>query len=261
MAVSLADVEAVQPRESTALTQRLCRPVSKHLTRIFVARGVPAAVVSGLNIVVGVVAAACLACPHLAIALLFIPLAYLGEVLDCCDGEVARLTGTGDVTFFFADVAAHYFVVPLVVLALGVRSALQAHALLPLVLAAVAAIFCSPTITLYRVRASILLEELLARAAREPVTIHPLLASRAGRLAGDFGFERPTHRLRISLGTGLTVIVSAGLVLEAVSGLAVLRWISVATAVAFPLGRAADYAVTISSGKPARELRRILGEP
>jgi len=259
--VDLAAIEAVQPRESTGLTQRFCRPVSKHLTRFFLARGVPAAAVSAMNIAVGVAAAACLACPRLGVALLFIPLTYVAEVLDCSDGEVARASGTSDATFFFADVAAHYFIIPLVVLALGIRAAAQRHASWPLALGAVGAIFCTPTITLYRVRASIVLEELLARAAREPVRVHPLLSSRAGRLAGDFGFERPTHRWRIPLGTGLSVIVSVGLLVELVTGLRVLQAVSIATAVAFPLARAADYALAIRHGKPADELRRILGAP
>ncbi len=259
--ISLADVEAVQPRESTGLTQWACRPISKHLTRLFVARGVPAAVVSAMNIAVGVLATACLACPHLGVSMLFVPLVYLAEVLDCSDGEVARLTGTNDATFFFADVAGHYFVTPLVVLALGVRGAVHIHALWPLGLGALGAIFCTPTITLYRVRASIVLEELLARAAREPVRIHPLITSREGRLAGDFGFERPTHRWRLPLGTGLALAVIAALVVEFVSGLPALQGLSIATALAFPAGRALDYAFTIRDGKPARDLRRILGSP
>ena len=259
--VTLEDVEAIQPRESTGLTQRLCRPVSKHLTRVFVAWGIPAAGVSALNIAVGVLAAGCLACPHLGVAFLFVPLIYLAEVLDCSDGEVARLTGANDATFFFADVAGHYFVTPLVVLALGVRGALHQGALWPLLLGALAAIFCTPTITLYRVRASIVLEELLARAARETVQVHPLITSREGRLAGDFGFERPTHRLRLPLGTGISVAVIAGLVIELVLGLPALQILSIATAIAFPVGRALDYAVTIRNGTPARDLRRILGVP
>ena len=259
--VSLAAIEAVQPREGTGLTQRFCRPVSKHLTRLFLARGVPAAAVSAMNIVVGVLGAACLACPHLGIAFLFIPLAYVAEVLDCSDGEVARASGTSDATFFFADVAGHYFVTPLVVLALGMRSAVQLGALWPLAFGAIGAIFCTPTITLYRVRASIVLEEVLARAAREPVHVHPLLSSREGRLAGDFGFERPTHRWRVPLGTGLTVVVGLALLIELASGLPALRVVSLATAVAFPVGRVVDYVLTIRRGKPARDLRRILGAP
>ncbi len=259
--VSLAAVEAVQPRESTGITQRLCRPVSRHLTRFFVARGVPAAAVSAMNIVVGLLAAGCLACPHLAVSFLFVPLIYLAEVLDCCDGEVARLRGTNDATFFFADVAGHYFVTPLVVLALGVRGALGLGRLWPLVLGALGAIFCTPTITLYRVRASIVLEELLARAVREPVRIHPLLTSREGRLAGDFGFERPTHRWRVPLGTGMSLAVIVALVLELATGLPALEGVSIATAVVFPAGRALDYALTIRGGKPADDLRRILGAP
>jgi len=257
---AIADIETFQPRESTAITQRLCRPISKYLTRLFLHWQVPAPAISAANVAVGIVAAACLACPELTVSLLFIPLAYVAEVLDCCDGEVARARGTSDATFFFADVAGHYFVIPLVVLALGLRAAVQQEALTPLLLGALAAIFCTPTITLYRVRASILLEELLARAAYEHVTVHPLLASREGRLSGDFGFDRPTHRYRISLGTGLTLAISAALVIELASGLSPLRWMSLATAVVFPLWRAVDYASTIRSGRPARELRRILGE-
>ncbi len=257
---SLADVEAVQPHESVGLTQRLCRPVSKHLTRWLMEYGVSAAAVSGVNIAVGIIGAACLACPDIAVALLFIPLAYFGEVLDCSDGEIARLRGTSDVTFFFADVAGHYFVTPLVVLALGVRAAVETDAMLPLVLGALGAIFCTPTITLYRVRSSILLEEVLARAARAPTTVHPLITSREGRLAGDFGFDRPTHRLRVSLGTGMTMLVAGALVVELVTGVMATRWLSLATAILFPLWRAYDYAATIRTGRPARELRRILGE-
>jgi hypothetical protein len=259
--LDIAEIEALQPRVGTILTQRLCRPVSKHLTRWLLRRGVAAPVVSALNIAVGILGAACLACPELGVSLLFIPLAYVAEVLDCSDGEVARGCGKDDATFVFADVAGHYFVTPMVVLALGLRTALQQQALAPLAVGAVGAIFCTPTITLYRVRASILLEELLARAASEPVALHPLLTSRAGRLAGDFGFDRPTHRYRIPLGTGLTVIITAALLTELIIGLPALRWVSIAAAVAFPLGRLYDYASTIRSGRPAQELRRLLGKP
>lgn len=257
--LSLDAIEALQPREGTGFTQRWCRPVSKYLTRALLRWGVSAPAVSAANIVVGVLGAACLACPHLGVALLFIPLAYLGEVVDCSDGEVARGRGTADVTFFFADVAAHYFVTPLVVLAIGLHVAAQEHALAPLLFGALGAIFCSPTITLYRVRASMLLEEVLARAAVEPVVVHPLLTSRAGRLAGDFGFDRPTHTYRLPLGTGLSVVISASLLLELITGWPLLRAVSLATAIGFPVGRVYDYASTIRAGRPAHELRRILG--
>jgi hypothetical protein len=50
-------------------------------------------------------------------------------------------------------------------------------------------------------------------------------------------------------------------VLELLTGLPVLQGVSIATAVAFPVGRALDYALTIRDGKPARDLRRILGAP
>lgn len=260
-ALTIAEIEALQPRESVGLTQRVCRPVSKYLTWLFLRLGIPAAAVSIANIAVGVLGAACLACPRMGVSLLFIPLAYIGEVLDCSDGEVARGRGTCDVTFAFADVAGHYFVTPLVVLALGVRDALEQQALAPLVLGAIAAIFCTPTITLYRVRASILLEEMLERAARGPVTVHPLLPSRVKRLAGDFGFERLTHRYRLPLGTGLTVIISAALLGQWLTGLRAISWLLMVTAIVFPLWRIYDYTATILAGKLAKELRRILGEP
>lgn len=259
-ALTIAEIEALQPRESMRLTQWVCRPVSRYVTWLLLRCGVPAAAVSTANIAVGVLGAACLAYPHMGVSSLFIPLAYIGEVLDCSDGEVARGCGTCDATFAFADVAGHYFVTPLVVLALGLRGALQQQALAPLVLGAIAAIFCTPTITLYRVRASILLEEMLKRAARGPVAVHPLLASREGRLPGDFGFERPTHRYRLPLGTGLTVIISVALLGQWLTGLRALSWLSMITAIVFPLWRIYDYAATIRAGKPAQELRRILGE-
>jgi hypothetical protein len=259
-ALTLAEIEALQPPVSTGLTQRICRPVSKHLTWYFLRWGVPAPAVSAANIVVGVLAAACLACPHLGVSLLFVPLMYVAEVLDCSDGEVARGSGTSDVTFAFADVAGHYFVTPLVVLALGLRTAVQHQALAPLAAGALAAIFCTPTITLFRVRASILLEELLVRAAHGPVLVHPLLKSREGHLPSDFGFDRPTHRLRLPLGTGMTVIITAAMLVELVTGWGALWWVSLATAVAFPLGRVYDYASSIRTRKLTQELQHILGE-
>ncbi|MBI4517926.1 MAG: hypothetical protein HY699_19140 [Deltaproteobacteria bacterium] len=260
-ALTISEIEALQPRVGTGLTQRACRPVSKHLTRLLLRWGISAPAVSAANIAVGLLSAACLACPEIAVSLLFVPLAYLGEVLDCADGEVARARRADDATFVFADVAGHYFVTPLVVLALGLRAALAQGALVPLLLGAIAAIFCTPTISLYRVRASILLEELLARAAAGPVHVHPLIQSREGRLAGDFGFERATHRYGLPLGTGLTVIISLALLSELLTGWPLLAWVSLATAVAFPLGRIYDYALTVRRGQPAQELRRLLGQP
>jgi hypothetical protein len=57
------------------------------------------------------------------------------------------------------------------------------------------------------------------------------------------------------------VAVIAGLVIELVLQLPALQILSIATAIAFPAGRALDYALTIRDDKPARDLRRILGAP
>ena len=104
-------------------------------------------------------------------------------------------------------------------------------------------------------------ERRLETGERVAGTVHleqRLAAAHQRRDVAGFGFERATHRYRLSLGTGMTVLVAVGLAVEAVSGLPALAWLSLATAVAFPLGRLYDYAVTIRSGRPARELRRIL---
>jgi hypothetical protein len=51
------------------------------------------------------------------------------------------------------------------------------------------------------------------------------------------------------------------LLAELASGLPALRVVSLATAVTFPVARATDYALTIRRGRPAGDLRRILGAP
>jgi phosphatidylglycerophosphate synthase len=70
------------------------RPLSRPLTRWFVAHGVSAHVVTRLSVATGLVGALCLAVAGYWTAVLGAVLFQAAAVLDCCDGDVARATGS-----------------------------------------------------------------------------------------------------------------------------------------------------------------------
>ncbi len=68
------------------------RPVSRPFTRVFLRLGLSANAVTGISIFIGLLAAACFAIGNYAAGIAGALLFQLSAVVDCCDGEMARVT-------------------------------------------------------------------------------------------------------------------------------------------------------------------------
>lgn len=98
------------------------RRVSIYGTRLALRFGLSANFVTGLMIVVGLVAVGVIAVPGLwaAVAGALLIQLYLG--LDCVDGEVARVRGTEGARGIYLDRLGHYLVEGGMLVALGMRA-------------------------------------------------------------------------------------------------------------------------------------------
>jgi phosphatidylglycerophosphate synthase len=111
----------VNPEEPQKPYGRLLfRPISLYLTWICVNLGCSANQVTAGQLVIGVLAAAAVACPTLRIGILGLFLFQLGFMLDNIDGEIARFRKQASLTGKFLDEIGHQTVVPLMYLGFGV---------------------------------------------------------------------------------------------------------------------------------------------
>ncbi len=106
----------------TRIDRLLHRRFSRHLTRMAVAMGLPANVVTLASLAFGMLAAWCLARATVASAVLGLALYFVAAVLDHVDGEVARLTYADSKLGEWLDVGADTAVHALSAVALGVAA-------------------------------------------------------------------------------------------------------------------------------------------
>jgi phosphatidylserine synthase len=127
---SLAELRAVAQPESTMsrrnaehwLARLLLRKVSLPVTRELLRTPVSANQLTGLMIVVGLLAAGAAALPGLAWALVAFVLVQLYFLLDLCDGEVARWRRSTSITGVYLDRVGHYLVEAALLSAYGFRA-------------------------------------------------------------------------------------------------------------------------------------------
>jgi len=99
------------------------RHLSPYLTKVLLPTGISANSVTLLMILVGWSAAAALLIPGLPGAFLAAICGQLQMLVDCSDGEVARVRGTTGSTGIYLDKIGHYTTEGLIPIALGVRAA------------------------------------------------------------------------------------------------------------------------------------------
>jgi CDP-alcohol phosphatidyltransferase len=99
------------------------RKLSPYVTRALLPTGISANGVTVLMIAVGWSAAAALLIPGLPGAVLAAVMGQAQMLVDCCDGEVARVRGTTSSAGVFLDKIGHYTTEGLIPIALGVRAA------------------------------------------------------------------------------------------------------------------------------------------
>jgi phosphatidylglycerophosphate synthase len=105
------------------LARLVLRDVSLRLTALLIRTPVTANQLTGLMIVVGLVAAVVAARPGLPAAFLTLLLILAYFLLDLCDGEVARWRRATSVTGVYLDRVGHYFVEAALLSAYGFRAA------------------------------------------------------------------------------------------------------------------------------------------
>src|SRR4051795_12032891 len=84
------------------------RRLSPYATRWLLRTRLSADLVTGLMIPVGLCAALSLTLPGLAGAALAVVLIQVQQLLDCCDGEIARWRGTSSPVGIYLDRLAHH---------------------------------------------------------------------------------------------------------------------------------------------------------
>jgi len=97
------------------------RDLSPYLTRVLLRAGFSANGVTWLMILCAALAAVATGWPGLAGAVLAVLLTQLQQLLDCCDGEVARWRGTSSPLGVYLDRVGHYVAECGIAVALGVR--------------------------------------------------------------------------------------------------------------------------------------------
>jgi phosphatidylglycerophosphate synthase len=129
-ATSSADTSRAQPRE---LLDRVngehwagrlyMRRISPYLTRALARTSVAPNAVTGIMACCGVAAGAVLVISGLAAAVGAFLLVQLYLLLDCSDGELARLTGRTSITGVYLDRVGHYLTDAALLAGLGIRAA------------------------------------------------------------------------------------------------------------------------------------------
>ena len=98
------------------------RRLSPYLTRLLLPTRVSPNAVTGAMLPVGLAAAAVLTVPHIAAAAGAVLLIQLQLLLDCSDGELARVRGETSPAGIYLDRIAHYFTEAALPIGLGVRA-------------------------------------------------------------------------------------------------------------------------------------------
>jgi phosphatidylglycerophosphate synthase len=129
-APSIADLRAAT--QSDAVTGRASaehwtgllymRRVSPYATRVLLRAGLSANAVTFLMIPVGVLAALALTLPGLGGAIGAVVLIQVQQLLDCCDGEIARWRRTSSAAGIYLDRIANHVTFPALPIALGIRA-------------------------------------------------------------------------------------------------------------------------------------------
>ena len=101
-------------------TRHVARFFSIYLTRILVATGLTANTVTGLMMVAGLCAALLFTSVSLLHRVAGALVMQFWFILDCCDGEVARLRKSSSLTGLYMDYLVHYTVHPCMIFFLGI---------------------------------------------------------------------------------------------------------------------------------------------
>jgi phosphatidylglycerophosphate synthase len=134
------------------------RRVSPYLTRALLPTGVSPNAVTGLMSVVGLAAAALLSLPGVLAAVGALLLIQLQLLLDCSDGELARVRGQSSPAGIYLDRIGHYLTEAALPIGLGIRADGGWHSLggwttLGLVLAVMVLLIKSETVLVNVARA------------------------------------------------------------------------------------------------------------
>jgi len=129
-APSIAELRAVtQPASVTGRASAehwtgvlYMRRLSPYVTRLLLKTSLSANVVTWLMIPVGVCAALCLTLPGIVAAAVAVLLIQFQQLLDCCDGEIARWRRTSSPVGIYLDRIANHVTMGAFPIALGVRA-------------------------------------------------------------------------------------------------------------------------------------------
>ena len=178
------------------------RKVSPYVTRALLPTGITANAVTGLMSVVGLAAAALTSLPSVAAAVGAALLIQLQLLLDCSDGELARVRGESSPAGIYLDRIGHYVTEAALPIGLGIRADGGWHSLggwttLGLVIAVIVLLIKTETVLVNVARA----ESGRAKAEDAPAVAAPRggFLRRIRRAAGLVPFYRAFVAVEFSL--------------------------------------------------------------
>jgi phosphatidylglycerophosphate synthase len=178
------------------------RRLSPHLTRVLVPTRISPNAVTASMVLVGLAAAALISLPGWVPALGAVLMIQLQQLLDCSDGELARVRGQSSPAGIYLDRIAHYVTEAALPIGLGIRAdggweSLGGWTTLGLVLAVIVLLTKSETVLVNVAR---------AEAGRPPAADAPAVAAPRGgllrrirRAAGLLPFYRAFVAVEASL--------------------------------------------------------------
>lgn len=183
-AAESALINALDDERGGIVDKYLNRPLSRPFTLLFLALGLSPNAVTGVSILLGLVAAAAFAVGNYPAALVGALLLQLSAIVDCSDGDVARLTFSesefGAKLDIMGDNVVHMAIFGGIAWGLFLEQASDGVSWLPLVLGAAAIIGTGLSLLLVR-RAEALSHRLGGRDGRQAAVLDFILDSVANR--------------------------------------------------------------------------------
>lgn len=204
------------PSKENFITRNV-RRITARIPWLILKTNISAEFISILDLICGFIAGVCIALSSIGnnlklLAIIFLILFY---ILDFLDGEVARVKGTANIDGAYLDLLGHNLTMPILFLSLGIHVFLNSGNVLYLLLGSLSAIYCRPSIASDRLRASIILKELLEMAMKSgKITIFPLIKESERKYRNEVGLNRIAYKLKLDFGIIQTIPIFFVLIYE-----------------------------------------------
>jgi phosphatidylglycerophosphate synthase len=220
-------------------TEKVTRKVSIYITWVLLHTAISANQISGIMVLTGVAAAIffLLGTPwFVLVGALLLQLEYL---LDNVDGEIARYRQSSSLTGSYIDGLCHYFIEPLIFIAIGVGLYGRTHSLLIFIASIMAAYFLVLLKIIYDLKGKYILNHLIKNKGQSNNNLQSPEENKNSKLSITARFIRlyslnPSRILVVNLAALLDLLIIEFGVIDC-GGVGVLYLLMVSYAIFYPL--------------------------